>query len=638
MFGIVPADSPTSASENREIAVVASELLGRPGTGGAGTADSLLAVALARSGHKVTLLIASGREIGSLSSEWTESYEAAGIEIRILEPLSGISPGYLAPTYEVYVALRDLKPDVAIVNDWRGLGWAALRARQTGVALTETAFVIHCHGPGRVLTEFAQKVPDTLERFAESVTERASFELADAVVSPSQWLVDWLFAHRWPVPASLRVIPYVRQSAAFGQPPVAPAPQGKIERLAFFGQIREGKGIRIYLEALNELEPELLSGKDLVFLGRDSKRWSHDRVIAALRPELRTSARLEPELTREAALDELRRPGTLAVIPSLLDNAPNTVSECIENAIPFVATATGGIPELVAEADRDRVLCRPTRDALAEALARAITSNGGFSPARPAHDPAESLAAWHELVTTVGPPPLAGNRAPSRVAIVTTTDGSDRRARRLADSTNSVDVEIARAPSRRSGLERTAAEWIVFLDEDDRPDDGLIDQLVAAQVRTGADLVTTSVRPAALAEGIELFLGNPGALGLAANHYGVVGLVRASLAAADLPDDDGSVDPDWTLFARLALAGARIVSIPDPLSTHEGAPGSIGDVPGPGLAVLEAFENAPTLDDLPQLTATLAAALERARPAAPAHDAPDRHSSFIRRAVRKVAR
>src|SRR5207302_10078955 len=55
---------------SRRITVVASEPLGRAGTGGAGTADSLLAVALGRRGHDVQLLIASGRDIGRLRPGW----------------------------------------------------------------------------------------------------------------------------------------------------------------------------------------------------------------------------------------------------------------------------------------------------------------------------------------------------------------------------------------------------------------------------------------------------------------------------------------------------------------------------------------------------------------------------------------
>src|SRR5205085_5065447 len=83
MFGTVPATTAIPATEDRRIAVVASELLGRPGTGGAGTADSLLAVALARHGYSVDLIVASGREIGELNSEWSAIYDSAGVRIRV---------------------------------------------------------------------------------------------------------------------------------------------------------------------------------------------------------------------------------------------------------------------------------------------------------------------------------------------------------------------------------------------------------------------------------------------------------------------------------------------------------------------------------------------------------------------------
>ena len=342
MFGTVPATTAIPATEDRRIAVVASELLGRPGTGGAGTADSLLAVALARHGYSVDLIVASGREIGELNSEWSAIYDSAGVRIRVLDRLPGVEPAYLRPSYEVWQALAAVQPDVAIVDDWRALGWAALRARHAGLGLTQTAFVVHCHGVGRVLVEFAQKVPDTLDRFGESVAERAALELADAVVSPSAWLLDWFRAHRWLLPESAQVIQYLRQSAALHQPVDPVHHEGQVRRLAFFGQLREGKGIRIFLDALDQLDPV-----DVVFLGAASKRWPREELMRRA-----PGARVENELTREAALEELRLPGTLAVMPSLLDNSPNTVAECIENGIPFVATATGGIAELVAEDDR----------------------------------------------------------------------------------------------------------------------------------------------------------------------------------------------------------------------------------------------------------------------------------------------
>jgi glycosyltransferase involved in cell wall biosynthesis len=619
----------------RKVTIVGSELLGRPGTGGAGTADSLLAVALGRQGHKVELLIASGREIGSLSDEWTSMYESSGVTTRVLGAVPGVQPPYLAPGLEVFNALRENPPEVVIADDWRALVYSALRARQIGLALEDTAFVIHCHGPGRVLTEFAQKVPDTLDRFGEAVAERTCIGLADAVVSPSAWLLDWMRRHGWPVPESARVIPYVREWVALDRPPARADANGPVRRLVFFGQLREGKGIRIFVRSLAALEPRLLDGLEVVFLGSDRGRWTADGVLEAISPEVRTRVsgiRFETQLDRDAALAELRRAGSLAVMPSLLDNSPNTVSECIDHGVPFVATATGGIPELVAESDRARVLCEPTADALATVLTNALESRPGFAPAQPASQPSEALEAWLDVVENVMPPRLPRGRAPHSVALVVTDDQSAQRAGRLADTTHSLDVDVVQAESRGAGLFRTSADWIMFLDNEDYPDDGMLDALVEAQAASGADAVTCGVR---VAEGGEtqFFLGEPGALGLVENQYGVTGLVRGSLLVSEQVPD-GMTDPDWPLLANLSLAGAKIVSVPEVLAAHAGKPGRVDDVPGDGVVVLEAFESrAAQVRGMSQLAATLGAGLVRTKSSSSEHP---RSDGFLRRAARKL--
>ena len=617
----------------RRVAIVSSEVLGRPGTGGAGTADSLLALALGRHGHRVLLLVATGREIGALAPAWARTYEAAGVEVRVLERVEGVTPGYLRPSFEVLHALREDEPEVAIVNDWRGLGYLPLQAREVGVALCATAFVVHCHGPGRVLAAFAGKVPETSARYAEQVMERASLALADAVVSPSAWLLDWMRSHGWPVPEAPLVIPYPRQSAVLGESPEPVARAGPVRRLAFFGQLREGKGIRIYLEALNALDPSLLEGRELLFLGRESKRWTAEAIAAALPRARDLRVRFEPSLERSAALEELRRDGTLAVMPSLLDNAPNTVSECIEYGIPFLSTRTGGIPELVAEPDRERVLCEPTATALATALRRALESRDGVSPAAPARDPRESLQAWLELVDTLGPRTRPHVRTRPEVDVIAVGKAAEARARALARS-NEAAVQVVAARSRRAGLDGSSSEWVLFLEDEDVPDDHLVDRLIAAQRASSADAVTCAVRRSGEPGRIRLFLGDPGPFGLTQNQYGVVGLARRELLGRESVPD-GLPDPDWVLFARLALGGARIVSVPDALATHEGEPGAVGDVPGAGLEVLEAFEGAGLRQsELPELAATLAAALARTD-AEGARPAPERLSRRGLRVLRE---
>jgi hypothetical protein len=392
-----------------------------------------------------------------------------------------------------------------------------------------------------------------------------------------------------------------------------------VRRLAFFGQIREGKGVRVFLSSINAVDPALLDGIELVFVGRLTRRWTAERIESSLEPRVAeriASIRFETTLDPPGALEELRRPGTLTIVPSLLDNAPYTVSECLEHGIPCLASDTGGTPELIAEGDRERVLFEPTTSGLAAALERALSSPDGVAPARSAVDPEETVTAWLELVDSVTPAPRRAGRSATHVAVVARSAASAERAERLAETTQSAEVETIQDESRRSGLVRSAADWVVFLDDDDFPDEAYIDTLVAAQAASNADVVTAAVRSPERADGVQLFLGNPGALGLVENQYGVAGLIRSELAAADALPDEGA-DPDWPLLARLALDGAKIVSVPEALSTHRGKPGHVADVPGDGLDVLRAFERKGSdVRGLPQLAATLAAAnskLEQAR-------------------------
>ena len=374
----------------------------------------------------------------------------------------------------------------------------------------------------------------------------------------------------------------------FGEPATQAATGSGIERLAFFGQLREGKGILVFVEGLRALESELLNGVDLLFLGRETPRWTSDRIRDALGPAIServSSIRFETRLERSAALQELLLPGTLAVMPSLLDNSPYAVAECIEHGIPFVATSMGGIPELVAEDDRARMLCQPTPDDLAAALRRALTD--GAEPARAARPPDQSLAAWLELIESITPARQRARTATGRVAVVARGEQGVRRARRLAEYTRTVEVDVVPAASRSAGLKATDAEWVVFLDDDDTPDDGMLDALAAAQAASDADVVTAAVRPADDLGEVQLFLGDAGVLGRREPVRGP----RAGAARSPPPAGRGrrrrpGLAP---LFPARAFRSRRRIgsrSLVGPL----GQAGTVGDVPGDGLSVLQAFE------------------------------------------------
>jgi glycosyltransferase involved in cell wall biosynthesis len=115
------------------------------------------------------------------------------------------------------------------------------------------------------------------------------------------------------------------------------------------GALESRKGLEIFCDALDELSSRgVLDRATVTFLGKIGRVRQESGVSYI---ERRTAAfgarvRLQTDLAQPEALAYLRRGSVLAVMPSLADNMPFTVLECLAEGIPFVSVASGGIPEM----------------------------------------------------------------------------------------------------------------------------------------------------------------------------------------------------------------------------------------------------------------------------------------------------
>jgi glycosyltransferase involved in cell wall biosynthesis len=576
----------------KRITLVADELLGYGRAGGLGTATSFLAVALGRQGHEVEVLYIAETAEGPPAAEWARLYDEAGIGVRPLAR-SGerTEPPSFARARDVERSLRANPADVVITQDLAAPTYTALRLRRLGLGFERTLFIVYCHGTRQWITDVARKPRVLPGALAVSVLERASVELADVVVSPSAYLLEWMRNERWHLPQRSLVIPYLTRSVATGEPATRVRARGPTRRIAFFGRLEERKGLVPFTAGVNTLDGDLLRGVRLEFVGRPTPAWPPERVAALISDETRQSVdavSFQTELDQAEALARLAEPGTLAVIPSLEDNSPNAVYECLERRIPFVASTGGGTAELVAPEDRDRVLFDPTAQGVADALSRALGAED-FAPAEFAFDPEAALQDWDDVLAQT---PLPHTHATRPV----------------------VDVAI-----ERRGRERLAAgdsDWVVFLEDADVPDDQLVETLARAQSASGADIVSCGVRSQSNLH--HYFLGDAGALGTLSNTYGTVALIRRSLLTTQTSQAGGAQDADWPLLARLVLLGAKLVSVPETLVTTERRPGDVRHDPAGALTVVQEFERRlpETSHGLARLAAGLAAQV--AAPPSPA--------------------
>jgi glycosyltransferase involved in cell wall biosynthesis len=559
-------------SSGRRVTIVADEMLGYVRTGGLGTATSFLAVALARMGHQVELLYTGKETIKPIGAEWSRLYNEAGVAIRPLPPSGArVEPSYFARAHRTEIALRADPPDIVITQDLAAPAYTAMRLRQLGLDFERTRFIVYCHGTRQWITDVARKARVLPGALAIGMLERASVELADVVVSPSAYLIEWMRARGWRLPESSLVIPYLTRSSATGEArPRAEASGHAVRRLTVFGRLEERKGLRPFAAGLNALDPELLANAELEFLGAATPAWPPERIEGLVSEEIRRSLRgisFATNLDQREALTRLSEPGTVAIMPSLEDNSPNAIYECLELGIPFVASNAGGGGELVAPADRDRVLFEPTAAGIESALRRVLAGSNGFEPAQFAFDPDDPNERWADVV----------------------------------------ERQTRPAPSDPEPLgELDESEWIVLLDDADVPDANLVETLMAAQAASGADVVTCGVR---YDDAQHFFIGEPGGLGVVSNSYGTVALVRRSLLAERQRSWPAEGDPTWPLLARLSLAGAEIVSIPKALVEQPRPPGDSRRGTSDALAVAQSFEEqlGRRLESLARLAAGLAA-------------------------------
>jgi len=622
-----PAIAASGASTDLagvRIAIVTYELVGLTRTGGIGTAYTALAHALAAAGATVDVLFTGWPSPGVDVAAALAEHERGGVHVELLE--AGAADWVASPSEHerrAYAALAWLRARApyAVVHapECGGHGAAIAAAKRAGVAFAGSEIVIGAHGSSRWVKELDDEPFVAPEQLLLDALERRSIEDADAVVSPSAYLVDVMRRRGWRLPPRTFVEQYIVPPAA-GRP-VAPA-GGPLRELVFFGRWETRKGFPLLLDALDLLVGRI--GPDalrVTFLGRP------DLIDGEPAEELlrrRGAAWPWPiealtSLDQPEALEYLRAPGRLAVMPSLADNLPLTVLEALALGVPFLTTATGGIPELIDTGDLDWCASRADAPALADALERALGA-----PARAprfAVDPGRTREAhlrWHHALAAraagAPAPPPAGRPAP-----VATLGGA--------------------APPE-------PGDYVVLRSPDHALDPDAADRLAGAARASGADVVTYPVRgPGGV---LRPPVGGAPVLAGAAHVLSTGGaLVRAALIDG-VPADERGLE---LTLARLALTGARILVFPDPVaSVAERAdpspaawvtswwptPAGVADA----HAVARAFAAgpAPELADLAAIAAGLAGDATRLRAdLARAQEIADRFSVTIGQAQRLLA-
>ena len=392
----------------------------------------------------------------------------------------------------------------------------------------------------------------------------------------------------------------------------------------FFGRLEPRKGLVLFIDAIDRLVRRGRAPGHITFLGAPAERIDGPGLIRSAARSWPVEVRTITGFGAEEAVAYLSQPGRLAVLPSLQENSSLAVTECLHAGIPFIATATGGTPELIAAEDRARTLFAPEHIALGERIAE--LSAAPLRAVRPRWNFERSLEVWSGWHARSAPAEAAATRfahrarfadaetptvtvciihherpALLRMAVdsvlaqdypaleaVLVDDGSE--GTEALEALDALETEFAergwrvlRQDNRFKGAARNAAaaaargEWLLFLDDDNVLFPDAVSRLVRAARFSGADCVTAAstrffgnddprTDPASHGTPIR-FLGAARAW---CRFHNVIGdtcalVRRQAFHAVDGFNEEYRIGlEDLSFFNRLIHAGHRIEPMPDP--------------------------------------------------------------------------
>lgn len=612
---------------NLRVLIITPDIHGPIRNGGIGTAFGALAQQISEWGGDISVAYALGHHSENEPiSYWAEYYDLLGVNFIILDNnptnngLHVDASDVRRLSWQTYRWLADNEGsyDLVIFPEWMGLAYYSLVAKGQGLAFKNLLIAINTHSPDLWAMEGNYKLPEYLDIVDRDFMERESVRRADYVISPSQYMYDWMREHKWHIARNHTVIQNLMPDDVHTIEQNASISKQRPEVLAFFGRLEIRKGLKLFCDAIDRLPPTARAQlKTIRFLGKVvNDRFNSVDYIYSRSKKWGLEIEILTDKNKDQAIAELLKPAVLAVIPSLVENSPYTVLECMHYGISFLASKVGGIPELINPDDHESCLFLTNPKALANSIEASITN--GIAPARMACSQKETKSLWLEWFKTIpkttrpvndiqvaisneplvsvcvvhyNRPKLLSQALSSlkkqsyqNIEVILVDDGSHEKEaldflEELEPDFKERGWKIIRQSNSYLGAARNTAalaasgEYLLFMDDDNIAMPNEIKVFVAAAQHSDADILTCVIAPFSDFPPIKpnrvwLPLGGSIGSGLYQNAFGDANAFwkrSAFIKYGNYTTDYGVGHEDWELFGNAVLCGAKLEVVPEPL-------------------------------------------------------------------------
>ncbi|MEM0977439.1 MAG: glycosyltransferase [Pseudomonadota bacterium] len=482
--------------------------------------------------------------------------------------------------------------DIIHFDDVLALGALVAEHRAAGLGFQNTRIVMTTHGCTRWHYTGNDMSLTALDMELDYALQR-QFLSADLVIHPSNYMREYLNAN-YQIDARQITLPNLLSdfSRRFSD---ATRTRHRIDEIVFFGRLELRKGLGTFMDALDHVVFPDDRPVQVTLLGSFSQP-EQEALFRDHMAEIDVPFVNISNFGTTDAVAYLRTRRCVAIIPSVTDNLPYTVFECLENGIPFLSSKIGGIPELVCSTDQDRVLLTQDAQDWANKLTHILSE--GHAPARLAFDVetviAEHLKIYDDLLSTSSS--TEGAEQPSTnasdIGVITAAGFGEAETHVLEqfgwsedDLENAADHHIRLTnPQKNIPIHRTKdliaslphAYYLVLGSQLTVKNDVDIQSLISLMRGCKSDVVLFNAtwnyknwhqeppRP----EDIET-PGGPMELGIVENRFGPqIALIskdaicRAIGTLSILPDYETAV---WEVLNAAAASGARFSTYPKPI-------------------------------------------------------------------------
>lgn len=258
---------------------------------------------------------------------------------------------------QLFLKENEGKYNKVVFHDFKGMGYYPLQSKALGIDFQNIDFIISSHGNTRLSDQFNRRYPKKSDDLITYFLEQKTLELADLVISPSQYYLDWYKNENYTLPTTKVV-----QNLLVLNESIVNLPSHNINsdtfHFCFFARVEPLKGIFIFLDAIKDLL-ETTNHKIKVSIIGNPTEVSDQNVADIIKPVLdsfKCSVKWHKSLDSYKALTYIKSNNGIIINPTLGENSPYSVMEAIEYKIPFFASDIPGILELVEEDYHNKII------------------------------------------------------------------------------------------------------------------------------------------------------------------------------------------------------------------------------------------------------------------------------------------